>query len=203
MAAKNKPNPNPTDPLMLNDTFNRYYGWVTGLRSGKAKTLAYGWGAVSLALVTVSSVLYYMQVVGSWVPALIGSPAGVALFLIGYGLVARTRASEWKLFRWRERYSFRQRLKRVGGLFLVCALIFIPLGGYIPYGIGGSILIMLMLTAIATLRRTQQEMELSLQGLPDPRDLNEETDDYAEPETTGTDTVIYDENDGTISGRLD
>lgn len=205
MAAKNKPasTPNPTDPLMLNDSVNRYRKWVTDLSSVKVKRLAWGWGAVSAALITVSSVLYYMQIVGSWVPALIGSPAGIALFLIGYGAVIRTRIGEWKLFRWRETYSFRRRLRRVGVLFLIYAVIFIPLGGYIPYGIGGSVIILLVLTAIVTLRRTPEEVELSLQGLPDPRDFEDEPDDYAEAPTTQPDTVIYDENDGTISGRLD
>lgn len=184
---------------------------------GKGRSTAIKWGTLAVLLIAASSVLFWLGSngtlpwVGSWIPALIGSPSGVILYVIGLGVVKRTNIGQWDIFHMREDYSFKQRLKRITIWFAVYALVFIPSGRYIPYGLGGAILITLVLTALTTGRRTPEEILLAKQGLPDPRDLADMDglDDYADedditPQDTGeeADTVYYDEQRGGFGGKL-
>jgi hypothetical protein len=183
---------------------------------GKGQATAIKWGIIAAVLIAASSVLFYLGVngtipwMGSWIPALIGAPAGIILYVIGLGIIQRTKAGEWEIFHMRENYSFKQRLKRIAVWFGVYALIFIPSGKYIPYGLGGAILIVLVMTAITTGRRTPAEILLAKKGLPDPRDLEalDDLDDYAEEEelpmedTPEADTIYYDEQRGGFGGKL-
>lgn len=184
---------------------------------GQGKSAAIKWGIIAGLLVAASSVLFYLdsaQVlpwIGTWIPALIGAPAGVILYLIGLGLVTRTNIGKWGVFQMREDYSFKQRLKRIAVWFALYALIFIPLGRFIPYGLGGVILITLVMIALTAVRRTPQEMLWAKQGVPDPRDLadDDEKDDYVEEEestsqepSSEADKIYYDEQRGGFGGKL-
>lgn len=182
---------------------------------GKGKTSAIKWGVVAGILITVSSVLFYLGSngtlpwAGSWLPAIIGSPAGVILYLIGLGAVKRTSIGQWDVFHMRENYSFKQRLKRIVLWFAGYAVVFIPFGRYIPYGLGGSLLITLVMVALTVGRRTPHELELAKQGVPDPRDLQDidDLEDYAEEDeveevSDEADTVYYDEQRGGFGGKL-
>lgn len=184
---------------------------------GKGKSASIKWGIVAAILITASSVLFYLGGVGvlpwigTWIPAIVGSPAGVILYLIGLGIVRRTDIGQWKLFQMREDFSFKQRMKKIVIGFALYALVFIPLGRYIPYGLGGAILITLVMSALTVARRTPEETLLAKQGLPDPRDLvdEDEMDDYTEdpeqpaPETTAeADKIYYDEQRGGFGGKL-
>lgn len=184
---------------------------------GKGKATAIRWAIIALLLIAASSVLFLLGSngtlpwVGSWIPALVGSPAGIILYVIGLGIVKRTDIGQWDMFQMREDYSFKQRLKRITVWFAVYALVFIPFGKYIPYGLGGAILITLVMTALTAGRRTPEELLLAKQGLPDPRDLEDidDLDDYAKEDDlpsqdTGkeADTVYYDEQRGGFGGKL-
>lgn len=184
---------------------------------GRGKSSAIRWGSVAVLLIAVSSVLFYLGAngtlpwVGSWIPAIIGSPAGLILYVIGLGVVKRTDAGQWDVFQMREDYSFKQRLKRITLWFAIYAIIFIPFGKYIPYGLGGAMLITLVMIALTAGRRTAEEMLLAKQGLPDPRDLEDidDLDDYANEEeplssdvSEEADTVYYDEQRGGFGGKL-
>jgi hypothetical protein len=175
---------------------------------GGGKKTAITWGIVAVILIAVASVLFHFKWVGTWIPALIGAPSGVILYMIGLGVVKRTDVGEWSLFEMKESYSFKQRLKRIIVWFGLYALVFIPLGKYIPYGLGGAVLIVLVMTALAVARRTPQELLWAKQGIPDPRDLSEDDeDDYAEEEavqetTEEADKIYYDEQRGGFGGKL-
>lgn len=192
----------------LDELFTSIQEKLLGLTPQKAKTLAYTGGVISVVLITISSLMFYFNWLGSWIPALIGSPAGVILYLIGLGLVYRAKIGEWEIFRMRENYSFKQRLRRVLITLAVYAAVMITIGRFIPYGLGGAILIVTVMTAIATCRRTPEETLLLNQGLPDPRDLEEEDekDNYATEVplegATEADTIYYDEEHGNIGGKL-
>lgn len=197
MAKKQK---EPEQPILLDELVVSYRERVLQMESGKAKTFAYGGIALSVVLISISSALYYFHILGSWVPALIGSPAGILLFLIGLGSLYRTKIGSWGIWRFREKYSYSQRVRRILIWFAIYALIFIPFGPFIPYGVGGAVLICLTLTAVVTARRSPEEYQLAVQGLPDPRDVAaaEAADEYAEQPTVA-DTS---EDDGTVGGRL-
>lgn len=197
MARKQK---EPEQPILLDELVVSYRERVLKMDSGKVKTFTIGGISLSVVLIVLSSVLYYMNFLGSWVPALVGSPAGVILFLIGLGSVYRTRIGEWGIWNFRTKFSYAQRVRRVLIWFVVYAVVFIPFGSFIPYGLGGAILICLALTAVVAARRSPEEYNLAVQGLPDPRDVAaaEAADDYAE-EPVVADTT---EDNGTVGGKL-
>lgn len=178
---------------------------------GKGQAVGIRWGIIAFLLIVASSVLFYLNIAGTWVPALVGAPAGVILYIIGLGVVKRTTVGEWSIFRMRENYSFKQRVRRIVFWFAAYALLFIPFGSFIPYGLGGSILISLVMAALATGRRTPEEIELAKKGIPDPRDLAEveDKDDYVDEEDSEqpappaeADTLYYDKQRGGFGGKL-
>lgn len=200
----------PAENIPLDELFVSFEGKVTALSSGKAKTFLYTGLVLSVILSASSSLLFSFNLLGSWVPALIGAPAGVILFLLGLGLIYRTKIKEWAFFQIRESLSFRQRVRRVLICFVLYVLVSFPLSGFIPYGIGGSLLICLTLGSLAFGRRTPEELKLAEAGLPDPRDISEdeERDDYATPaevslaaEKNTEADILYDKRGG-VGGKL-
>ena len=212
--AKNTRHPTKKGPEFnpLDELYTTLVKRIDRVPEGQGKSTAVKWGVVAAILIATSSVLFAFGWLGTWVPAIIGAPAGVILFVIGLGLVRRTRLGEWNIFEMRETYSFKQRMKRVLIWFVVYAVLFVPIGRYVPYGLGGAVLIILLLTALAVARRTPQELEWAKHGLPDPRDLaaSDDDDDYAEePEAEAgdgaaeeADKIYYDEQRGGFGGKL-
>lgn len=181
---------------------------------GKGKSSAITWGIVAVILMAASSILFHFNWVGTWIPAIIGAPAGLILFMIGLGCVQRTSIKEWSIFNLREEYSSKRRLKMVVIWFAVYAIVSILVNQFIlvPYGLGGAVLITLFMTSITFARRTSYELELAKQGLPDPRDLQDldDQDDYSEDEEdkaqtkeeSEADKIYYDEQRGGFGGKL-
>jgi hypothetical protein len=198
------------EQLPLEELYVSFKNRVTNMDHGKATTLAVVGLVLSGLLITASSVLYHYGILGSWLPALIGTPAGIILFLLGLGLVYRnSNINNWPVFQMRENLSFRQRTKRVIIWVVVYLVLFIPLGSYVPYGLGGSLIICLALTAVTTMRRTEEEFNLAQQGIPDPRDIAAaaEKDEYAEvpladSEDVEADNLYYDDESGSVGGKL-
>jgi hypothetical protein len=198
------------EQLPLEELYVSFRNRVTNMDHGKATTLAVVGLVLSGLLITASSVLYHYGILGSWLPALIGTPAGIILFLLGLGLVYRNpNISNWPVFQMRENLSFRQRTKRVIIWVVVYLVLFIPLGSFVPYGLGGSLIICLALTAVTTMRRTEEEFNLAQQGIPDPRDIAAaaEKDEYAEvpladSEDVEADNLYYDDESGSVGGKL-
>jgi hypothetical protein len=198
------------EQLPLEELYVSFKNRVTNMDHGKATTLAVVGLVLSGLLITASSVLYHYGILGSWLPALIGTPAGIILFLLGLGLVYRnSNINNWPVFQMRENLSFRQRTKGVIIWVVVYLVLFIPLGSYVPYGLGGSLIICLALTAVTTMRRTEEEFNLAQQGIPDPRDIAAaaEKDEYAEvpladSEDVEADNLYYDDESGSVGGKL-
>ena len=196
--------------LPLEELYVSFRDRVTNMAHSKAVTLSVIGLVVSSLLITASSILYHYGIMGSWLPALIGTPAGIILFLLGLGLVYRNpNINNWTVFQMREDLSFRQRGKRVIIWVVAYLVLFIPLGSFIPYGLGGSLIICLALTAVTTMRRTEEEFQLAQQGIPDPRDLAAaaEKDEYAEVPLTDSedleaDNLYYDDESGSVGGKL-
>lgn len=206
MAKQKKP----AESIPVDELFVSFRSKVTALSSGRAKNYVYIGLTVSTVLIVGSSLLYYFDLLGSWLPALIGAPAGVIIFLLTLGSLYRTKLGEWNIFQLRQSLSFRQRMRRILIGFGIYALVFIPLGSYVPYGVGGSLLICLSLGSIAVGRRTPEELRLAEEGLPDPRDIAEaaERDDYTEVaegslvEEKRTEADIIPDKRGGVGGKL-
>lgn len=206
MAKQKKP----AEDIPLDELFVSYRTRILNLPAGKAKSYVVGGSILSGVLIVASSLLYYFDLLGSWIPALIGSPAGVILFLLGLGVIYRTKVGTWGVWELRQNLSFKQRVRRILLVFGLYLLVFIPFGNFVPYGLGGAILITLCLSSLAFGRRTPEEMLLAQQGIPDPRDILErepadeyaEEPDYTEP-TPEADTINYDDDRrGGVGGKL-
>lgn len=193
--------------VALDELFAALSRKIDAIPVGKGKNAAITWGVISLLLIAVSSVLFHFNWVGTWVPALIGAPAGVLLYMIGLGVVKRTQLGEMDMFQMRDAHSFKQRLRRIALWFAIYAITFIPLGRYIPYGLGGAILVLLVMVSLTVGRRTQEELVWAKKGTPDPRDLIDAEEDAYEDAATEEDTVeadkiYYDEQRGGFGGKL-
>lgn len=167
-----KPKTQSEEPYNPNELFERYEDYVTQLTSAQWKRNVIVGLIVSAVLITAASLPFTF--ISTWVYAIVGSPAGIILFLLGLGAVYRTSMKDWGLFQLRETRSFRNRVRIFSILGVLFLAIFIPTGHYVPYGVGGSILIILVLSAITSLRRTDIEREYVKQGIPDPRDILED-----------------------------
>lgn len=200
--------------LVLDELFTTLSNRIDKIPVGKGKKAVITWSIVAVILMAASSVLFHFNWVGTWIPAIIGAPAGLILYLMGLGLVKRTQMGEWSLFNLRETRSFKNRLKLIAIWFAVYVVVFIAVSQFIsvPYGVGGAVLITLFMTSLAVARRTSYELELAKQGLPDPRDLQdlEDQDDYAEEveetiiekDQPDADKIYYDEQRGGFGGKL-
>lgn len=179
----------PEEPLNAEELFVRYSNYVNGLDSARWRNLVIIGLVVSAVLITAASI--QLDFISRWVNTAVGTPGGIILFLISLGLVYRTSLKELGLFRLRETRSFLSRIKIIALWFVLFLLVFIPLGAVVPYGVGGAVLIMLVLAALTTARRTPIELEYVKQGIPDPRDLSDE--DYEEedaPTISTTETPL-------------
>lgn len=162
--------------------YDRYVEYVSSLTDSARRTKLILSIVVIVVLAAVSSVLPYLPFWsadsfsgdswGIWVQTIIAFPAGILFFAILVGLQKTTKIQEWKLSSFKEIYSHRQRIQRVaiGLVVLVAGLIFV--GGVIPYGVGGIVMMGVILTAYNLLRRTPIEIKYAELGAIDPRDVN-------------------------------
>lgn len=179
------------EPISLDEMFSRFRLYATTLTSSQWKARVTIASIISVLTIAASSVLYYFDV-SQWICAFVGFPAGILLFFIGLGLIYRNW-SDAPFFQNRYNRSFRSRLKIIIFAAAIFAAILIPSGTYIPYGIGGTLLIIFILSSVTFARRTEQEVQLMKEGLPDPRDLSDDTDEDEMPEVVPT-TVSTDTN---------
>jgi hypothetical protein len=79
------------EPIPFDELFVNYRNRVDVFTPSKAKNLTILGIIVAGVLIAASSVLYSLAILNSWIPALIGAPAGIILFLIGLGVIYRTK----------------------------------------------------------------------------------------------------------------
>lgn len=160
-----------TNPWGFESLLNRFNDFVDSLNSSKRQIYGIGWFAIAAVLVTVASLPLGDGL--RWVSAIVGSPAGVIIFLLTIGIIHSTRLNDMSFFRIKENIPPRRRVPRVVvGLIIVAGLL-IAGGESIPIGIGGSIVVAISLGAYNIIRRSKEELALAAQGLPDPREIEE------------------------------
>lgn len=128
----------------------------------------------TILVVALSTVASLPLINASWyvyVQTLIGFPAGIILFLMLLGLKENTKMGEWKMFEYKANKSALQRIRGMLIAVALIALILIFAGQYIPYGVGGTLIVAGALTIYNILRRTPEEIALAKKGITDPRDM--------------------------------
>jgi Na+/proline symporter len=160
--------------------YDSYLSWVENTdQSGLFKR----WGIFlvgSIALIIASSI---MPVGGDYVKALIALPAAAFLFAIFLG-VSHWRHVETGTPTLKMKYSARRR-RKIALVSVIVTLIFIlSLSQYIPYALGGTILLTVLFILYDLIRVTPEEVVLDEAGIPDPRDYmtQKELDTLADEE---------------------
>lgn len=161
----------PTNQYGFDALMDRFYSFVNNLSAGQRKGYLIGWSLVSLVLIVGASLPLGADL--RWISAVVGSPAGVIVFLILAGVVETTNLKNSALFQFKENNPPRRRVSVVlFGLALV-AVALIASSPILPLGVGGTIVIVVALTSYNIIRRTPDEILLAQQGLPDPREIEE------------------------------
>lgn len=160
------------NPAGFDALYQAFLRFVEDMPSAKRKT----WSVVSLIIATLLTVAASLPfpAIPSWVFVLIGFPAGLIVFAncVAFGHFTKIRDS--RLFAYKENNPPSRRLKTTGIVAVVIITILIVIGGSLPYGLGGVVVITLALFGYNTIRRTPEEIELAKQGIPDPREYNED-----------------------------
>lgn len=174
MAKKSRENPDKGVPVSkdwgFEYLFNNYLKVVGSWDSSKRKTTAIIALAVSALLLVVSTFLE--NILPNIVQALIAFPAAVSVFLVISAFV-HFRRDEGEPSA-KDKKSSAQRFRT--GMFIgavVLVLVFL-VGRFIPYSVGGALLVTAVLFLYNYMRRTPEEIALAQAGLIDPRDLTEE-----------------------------
>lgn len=150
---------------------DRFYAFIEGLTDGQRRNYLIGWSFVSVALIVGASLPLGADL--RWVSALVGSPAGVIVFLILAAIVNSTNLRNFKLFSFRQDNPPKRRVSIVAFVLVIVAVTLIASSSFLPVGIGGTLVIVAALTSYNVIRRTQEEILLAQQGLPDPREMDE------------------------------
>lgn len=168
-------NPLDVDPLMT-----RFYNFVDGVAPSKRRAYLLGWVALAVVLCVAASIPLDSSL--RWVSATIGFPAGIILFAAALAVIHTTRVGDASVFRLKETVPPSRRVVYVIiGAVILAALLFMA-SPWMPFGVGGAIVIIAALTAFNTLRRSPEELELARQGIPDPRELELDDDEDFETE---------------------
>jgi uncharacterized membrane protein len=130
-----------------------------------------GWFAIAAVLITVASLPLGDGL--RWVSAIVGSPAGVIIFLLFIGIIHSTRLNDMMFFRIKETTPPRKRVPLVVVGLIIIAGTLIAGGGAVPIGVGGSIVVAISLGAYNIIRRSPEELAWAARGLPDPREIEE------------------------------
>jgi len=157
--------------------YNRFVNYAVNLSSAQKRTQTILGVIIILVLSTLASIPFVKEEWFQWVQALVGFPAGVILFAILVGLVKTTKFGNSEIFLFKERNSHNQRIRAVAIFSVIVIIILIFVGKFLPYGVGGTLVVAMALTIYNLLRRTPEEISLGKQGIVDPRDIRKEEDD--------------------------
>lgn len=155
------------DDTATANPYVRYLSWVERSEQNARIRQWAIYGSAAVALVVVAS---FVPFGGQWLSALIALPAALALFVICLGIAHATHLSSGRPTM-REKYSPKQR-RKIALVLLAVTLIFAILGSpHIPYALGGTILLVCILSIVNLARMTSQEVQYEEAGIIDPRDL--------------------------------
>lgn len=177
------------------DVFTNFYAKVESYSESQWRTRLIGGSVISVILIVLASLPFQLN---DWIYATIGTPAGIILFLLGLASIHRYGWADSGAFNIRQEKSFLQRLKIIGVVGALTLVVLLSVGKYIPYGVGGVLIVIGALTAVTVARKTEYENELTRKGLPDPRDLDVEEDEEEFP------APVQEESDPSqvVSGKL-
>lgn len=171
----------------VDQMFENYYGKVDSWSSSSRKAKTF----LLLGLIIASTALAVIFDPPQWVQVAVGAPLGVGLFALFTGFTylrnEGKRDANSSYLSLREKHSPRQRVRQSAiatGVFLVIS---IGVQAVIPYLLGGVIALAYMLTIINYLRKTPEEIEMELEGIPDPRDEEEYSEEIEVEEEISAD----------------
>lgn len=156
----------------------KLFTWVESKdRSGRIQLLVAGI-VVVVFILTLTSVLELTETIllPDFVNALIAFPASIVLLAIIFSASHLRHKSKGTL-RVKEKYSYNSRRRMTlafSALFMVTVL---AAGVYVPFTVGGTLLITGGFLLYDFFRRTPIEIEYHQAGIPDPRDVEEETEE--------------------------
>lgn len=158
----------------IDEVFDKFYTKVEEWPSNKRKSLTY----TLLALIVAATAIAVLLDPVRWIQVSVGVPLGVGLFAFFQGYTHlranEKRDSDESFLSLREKKSPRQRVQIAAiatGVFIVVSII---VQSFIPYVLGGVVALAYMLSAISFLRKTPEEIEMEVNGIPDPRDAARE-----------------------------
>ncbi|MBC9705829.1 MAG: hypothetical protein H9W81_12830 [Enterococcus sp.] len=150
--------------------FEKYYQKIDSWSSGNRKTMSF----ILFALIIAGTTLAAMFDLERWIQVAVGVPLGIGLFGFALGWnYFRTeikKGEDSSYLSLREKNSPRQRVRLAliaTGVFIVIS---IAVQAFIPYLLGGVLALCYMLSAISFLRKTPEEIDMEVNGIPDPRD---------------------------------
>lgn len=146
----------------------------------------------------------------SWVTAIAGAPAGVIVFLLGLSVIYYGDNDQNKIFQYKNKVPQQKRLLPAFVGSIIAVTILITSSTWLPKGVGGVMMIVIVLSAANFIRRTPYEIELTMKGLPDMRGVTEDEDleydedeyeyyeEYYEDDYEYDDVEYYEDNEGQI-----
>lgn len=156
---------------------SKYEAYLHWVETNENSVLYRRWGillAVSVTLIVVAILIYSgpgsMQGV---IQALISVPAAFMLFVIGVGVTHKNRLAREGLSL-KEKYSPGRRRKLAGWTVVGAALASVVLSSYLPYAVGGVLLLCVIFALLDLIRLTPEEEIREEAGVLDPRDYQDE-----------------------------
>jgi amino acid transporter len=156
----------------FSSAYSRYVEYITDVTTSKRKTLLIVSLVVIALLTTIGSLPISEDQWWVWVSTVISFPAGIILFAVLVGLQKTTKIQNWELSNFKINNSHLQRIRKVAILAAIALALLILFGHYMPYGLGGAIVVAVILIGYNLIRRTTEEIILAHNGIIDPRDIN-------------------------------
>lgn len=156
-------------PTFASRMYDNYFAWT---READRPTVIKRWlliAALSAAAITVAT---FIPFGGNWLKAIIAFPAAVGVYAIAYGILER-RAALGTNPHPKDAYSPRKR-RTIGLVALAVILVSaFVMSNYLPYALGGSLIVGACLFFYDFIRLTPGEVEVQKAGLVDVRELAE------------------------------
>jgi hypothetical protein len=191
---------NNSDETSRPGVFEGYYqiflNYLQGKTEGERQRYAIASLVLAAVLMTLSSLTVLVNLndlLMTIITVLIGFPAGVILFLNAVGFVHFSAIGNWRIFGWKDRTTPPRRIRAVSITVIIIIIVLIIINSRIPEGIGGAIVVLTALSGFNIVRRTPEELRLARLGLPDPRDIEDDSFDTSYEEAP----VYYEDEDDT------
>lgn len=156
-------------PTFFARTYENYFTWA---READQSSVIKRWVLIAVLAAVAITAATFMPFGGNWVKAIIAFPAAIGVYAISYGILERRAARGTKPHP-KDAYSPRKR--RTIGLIAVAVILvsaFI-MSNYLPYALGGSLIVGACLFFYDFIRLTPGELEVQEAGLVDVRELTE------------------------------